>query len=328
MKPSLVTVVLPVYDRGAMLADAVSCLEAQTYRPLEIIVVDDGSTDETPDVCDRLSRDMPELVKTLRRPNGGPGAAREAGRVVARGEFIQYLDSDDWIHPRKLEIQVEALRREPGADIAYCRTLEIRAGESRSGVVRGRTGEALSSIFPYFLSGRLWHTITPLYRRGFCDRLGPWSSLRQEEDLEYDARAGSLGARLAYCPETLAEHRHHEGVRAGGDSLKDPGRMKARVESHRLVYGHALAAGIGPDDPHMRFYARELFLLARQCGAAGLSEESRELFRLARGASGTNRAGGADFRAYRALAAVVGWRTAGRLSCTVDRFRARAGTSS
>jgi hypothetical protein len=74
----------------------------------------------------------------------------------------------------------------------------------------------------------------------------------------------------------------------------------------------------------MQRFSRELFLLARQCGAAGLSAESRHLFALAREASGPRRARGLDFRLYRAVAAGLGWRLTGRLSCWVDCLRGSA----
>jgi hypothetical protein len=72
----------------------------------------------------------------------------------------------------------------------------------------------------------------------------------------------------------------------------------------------------------MQHFAREVFLLGRQAGAAGLSEESQMLFELARRASGTNRGRGIDFVLYRAGARVVGWRAMGRLACSLDRLRA------
>lgn len=76
----------------------------------------------------------------------------------------------------------------------------------------------------------------------------------------------------------------------------------------------------------MRIYARQLFLLARLCGAAGLSGESLRLFELARQASGPDRAGGVDFRVYRAATAVLGWTFAGRIACWLDTARRTFGS--
>src|SRR5436305_2913060 len=103
MSADLVSTVIPVYNRPDLLREAVACVVAQTHRPIEILVVDDGSTDETPAVAGQLAASYRDILRVIRKPNGGPGAAREAGRVAARGEFLQYLDSDDWIHPRKFE---------------------------------------------------------------------------------------------------------------------------------------------------------------------------------------------------------------------------------
>src|SRR5437660_1100924 len=110
MITNLVSTIIPVYNRSAMLREAVGSVLAQTYRPIEIIIVNDGSTDETPQVCRRLAQANPSVVRVISRQNGGPGVAREAGRQLAMGEFIQYLDSDDLLHPLKFERQVAALR--------------------------------------------------------------------------------------------------------------------------------------------------------------------------------------------------------------------------
>jgi hypothetical protein len=131
----------------------------------------------------------------------------------------------------------------------------------------------------------------------------------------------SLGTRLVWAPEFLADFRHHAGERAGGESLHNPVKMRWRCRAHRLIYEHARRNGIGPDDPHMQRFARELFLHARQCGAVGLSAEARDLFGLAREASGPRRARGFDCRLYRAATAGLGWCLAGRLSCWADRLR-------
>ena len=106
----LVSTIIPVHNRPALLREAVASVLAQTYRPIEIIIVDDGSTDETGTRSGGLGGSHSE-VRTIHRENGGPGAARETGRLAARGEFIQYLDSDDLLLPIKFELQVAGLRQ-------------------------------------------------------------------------------------------------------------------------------------------------------------------------------------------------------------------------
>ncbi|MGD0948065.1 MAG: glycosyltransferase family A protein, partial [Candidatus Binatia bacterium] len=101
MIPGLITTIIPVYNRPQLLRQAVASVLAQTYQPIEIVIVDDGSTDDTPQVAETLREQHPDEVAVLRQPNRGPGPAREAGRRAARGEFVQYLDSDDLLLPDK-----------------------------------------------------------------------------------------------------------------------------------------------------------------------------------------------------------------------------------
>jgi glycosyltransferase involved in cell wall biosynthesis len=321
MTQNLVSTIIPVYNRGALLREAVACVLAQTYRPVEIVLVDDGSTDDTPEVACDLADQHRGIVRVVRRANGGPGLARETGRWLARGEFIQYLDSDDRIDPRKFEWQVAALRAAPECGVAYCKTREYHVDQGPTDELSVATGRKLETLFPDLLSGRCWQTVTPLFRRSVCDQVGPWSDLCQEEDWEYDARVAALGTQLAWCPEFLADFRHHNGPRAGGHALWDRRKMSGRATAHRLIYEYARRAGIGPDNPHMQRFARELFRLARQCGAAGLKPESQALFSLSREASGPGRARELDFQLYRVAAACVGWSVCGRLACWADRWR-------
>src|SRR5579871_51520 len=93
--PGLVSTIIPVYNRPMMLREAVASVLSQTYRPIEVIIVDDGSTDQTPVVAEEVTRANPLEVVFVRKANSGPGPTRETGRLAARGEFIQYLDSDD-----------------------------------------------------------------------------------------------------------------------------------------------------------------------------------------------------------------------------------------
>src|SRR5437588_2235504 len=205
----LVTTIIPVYNRSAMLRTAVHSVLAQTYRPIEIVIVDDGSTDETAAVCDELARANHGIVRVIHQANGGPGAAREAAMRTTRGEFIQFLDSDDVLLPPKFAVQVAALEGDPSRDIAYGWTRIVIHGVARERPWK-RTGERIETMFPSMLESRWWATPTPLYRAELLRRAGPWTALRMEEDWEYDCRMASLGVKLAYVEEWVTESRFHE----------------------------------------------------------------------------------------------------------------------
>jgi glycosyltransferase involved in cell wall biosynthesis len=321
MRTGVVTTIIPVFNRAQLLREAVMSVIGQTYRPIEIIIVDDGSTDDTQSVCRELISRIDEPIRLLSQANGGPGAAREAGRLAADGEFLQYLDSDDLLYPRKFAVQVAALRRSPDCGIAYCKTREYVMGSTPVDLPSARTGEQFDKLFPLLLTGRCWQTVTPLIRRSVSDLVGPWSDLRQEEDWEYDARIAANDIKLVWCPEFLADFRHHEGARASGGSFGNPRKMQGRARAHRLVYEQLLRAQVPVSDVHRQSFARSMFLLARQCGASGLSRESRDLFALAREASGRDRARGYDFLLYYVAARCFGWCNLGRFTCWCDQWR-------
>jgi GT2 family glycosyltransferase len=324
MIPGLVSTIVPVHNRPRQLREAVESALAQDYRPIEILIVDDGSTDDTPVVAQALADAHPDIVCLVRQANGGPGAARETGRTLARGEFIQYLDSDDLLLPGKFSAQVTALRADPQADVAYGITYLRDAAGRRGEMPHKRTGECIGAMFPAFVMSRWWETATPLYRRTATDAAGPWTTLRLEEDWEYDCRVASVGGRLAWVSAPVSEHRDHSGDRLSRGEALEPARIGQRAASHLLILAHALRADVPLQSPEMRHFARELFLLARQCGAAGLHQESRQLFEGARRASGPQRSRGADYRAYKAVASVVGWSAAGRASLWLDKLRGAA----
>jgi|SRR5437868_9980427 len=317
----LVTTVIPVHNRPALLREAVASVLAQTYRPVEVVIVDDGSTDDTLAAAAGLSRQHADEVRVISRANAGPGAAREAGRVEARGEFIQYLDSDDLLLPGKFELQVAGLAAHPECGVSYGKTRYYRVGSRATDLPWKRTGEKVDEMFPTFLESRWWGTSTPLYRRSLSDLAGPWTTLRSEEDWEYDCRMASQGVLLHYVPEFVSEEREHDGERLSRNGSRERSKLKDRASAHALILRHAQRAGIGEGVPEMKHFARELFLLSRQCGAAGLAHESENLFRLAKNASGQLRGEKWDFKLYERLAALAGWCLMGKITCYSDNLR-------
>ncbi|HEY3409441.1 MAG TPA: glycosyltransferase [Propionicimonas sp.] len=115
---TLVSVIVPAFNVGGYLSRCLNSLLAQTHRPLEIIVVDDGSSDDTSVVMRRFEEEHPE-VHTVSQRHRGLGPARNAGLSIARGEFISMVDADDWVEP---EFIGDLLRnaQEAGADVAVC----------------------------------------------------------------------------------------------------------------------------------------------------------------------------------------------------------------
>jgi len=319
--PAMVSTIIPVFNRAELLREAVGSVLTQTYRPIEIIIVDDGSTDETPRICIELKKAHPEVIRCVRQPNAGPGVARETGRQMARGEFIQYLDSDDLLLPRKFEVQTAALRERSDCGVAYGFTRFYHVGEAPTNRPWKGSGRTVDAMFPSFAVERWWDTPTPLYRRSVCDAVGPWTDLRLEEDWEYDCRVASLGTKLVHCREFVADVRDHGKHRLCKGSPYDARRNRERARARCLMFQHIMAARMPDNVPELNHLSRSLFLFSRQCGASGLASESRDLFELALASRRGQDAPAGDFWLYRAATSVVGWCTTGRLACWMDRWR-------
>ena len=116
-KPNLISCIVPVFNGERYLAEALDSILAQTWRPLEVIVVDDGSTDGTAHIAAGYGAE----VSYIHQANAGPAAARNRGLDAARGEFIAFLDADDLWHKDKLSARWPASRRGRSSSCA-CRT--------------------------------------------------------------------------------------------------------------------------------------------------------------------------------------------------------------
>lgn len=109
----LISVIVTAYNIEHYIARGVRSICAQTYRNLEIIVVDDGSTDSTGQICDALAAED-ERVRIIHKQNGGPADARNVGTASSKGQYIGYVDGDDWIDPDMYETMLGALLEAAG----------------------------------------------------------------------------------------------------------------------------------------------------------------------------------------------------------------------
>jgi len=212
----LVSFIIPTHNYGRYVVEAVESALAQTYRSFEIIVVDDGSTDNTPE----LMAPLQDRVCYIRQEQRGPSAARNAGIKVARGELVAFLDADDVWLPHKTATQVSYLVAHPEIGLVCGRTRRTgNQGEDqpRIGYRRRRalrkliTLEAGAAFNDLFLRHRNYiATSTVMLRRQCLDLVGCFDeSLSRVEDFNLWLRvARHFG--IARLPEILALHRFHE----------------------------------------------------------------------------------------------------------------------
>src|SRR5262245_10729895 len=115
---SLVSVVIPAYNLADWIAETIGSVLHQTYQDLELIIVDDGSTDRTAEIAESVLRKGKLRFEILQQENKGPSVARNRGWRAASGKWIQFLDADDLIHPQKIETQITQ-NRHAGSAVIY-----------------------------------------------------------------------------------------------------------------------------------------------------------------------------------------------------------------
>lgn len=125
-----ISVIVPVYNAEAFLRRCTDSILSQTHRELELLLVDDGSADRSGAMCDEIARED-SRVRVLHKPNGGVSSARNLGLAEAAGEYVAFVDSDDWLEPNALELLLSALL-ESGADTAGCGHYNAKDGGARS----------------------------------------------------------------------------------------------------------------------------------------------------------------------------------------------------
>jgi glycosyltransferase involved in cell wall biosynthesis len=194
----LVSCIVPVYNGARFLADALESILEQTWPTREVIVVDDGSTDATPQVLAGFG----SRARVVRTSNQGPAAARNTGLSNSAGEFIAFLDADDRWLSDKLERQLARFRERPDLLVCFARFKNVQGAASIEG--------------DPLLNPEAW-PVTPfspctlLARRAAFDLVGQFDpSLRRGEDTEWFTRLMMKEVKYETMPDVLVERRIHE----------------------------------------------------------------------------------------------------------------------
>ena len=204
-----VGVVLAVYNGAAFLSEALRSIAAQTLRPLDVLAVDDGSTDDSV----RLLHDFG--VRTLHTENVGQAVARDRGITSVRGDFIAFLDQDDRWLPDKLARQVARLSAEPDLDfVGALSRVFLDAGADRPSWWKSSWDNDIPE--PSLLPS------ATLYRRSAFERVGGFATdaVRVSEDLAWTALAQDLGLHRAIVDEVLVQRRIHARNTSGDPDVR------------------------------------------------------------------------------------------------------------
>jgi len=200
MANPLISCIIPVFNGERYLGEALDSILAQTYRPIEIIVVDDGSTDGTGELGARYG----DRIRYFRQNNEGAPTARNAGLSAARGAFVAFLDSDDLWHPDKLERQMGRFEVRPELDLCVTHLQRFWIPELETERKRFQD-HRFAEVLPGYI------TQTLLARRNVFDSVGSFNTSRRVGDpMDWFLRAAEQGVVMELLPDLLVYQRMHE----------------------------------------------------------------------------------------------------------------------
>ena len=230
-----VSVIIPNFNRESLIGETLENMLSQTLQPQEIIVVDDGSTDDSVVVI----KEFGSKVKLICQPNQGPGAARNAGLKVAKGDYIQFFDSDDLCSLNKLEAQAKLLECS-GADIAYSpwvpACIESRQVQIEKHVFQQCALPQKLSSLNYFLRGWVSVFQALMFRRSFLQKIGTYrTDLMPSEDSEFLFRMLLHQPMMKFSPDCLVLYRSHIGGQITGSGTSSIHRAQDWSKFMKLV---------------------------------------------------------------------------------------------
>ena len=258
----LVSVIVAVYNIEEYLPRCVDSILAQTYRNLEIILVDDGSKDQSGNICDSYA-EKDRRIKVIHKKNGGLSDARNAGMNAATGEYIGFVDGDDWIEPDMYRAMYFACEKEK-AQAAVCRYKQI----TKSGIIDGSAGNSVSlsrdealEIYVcgderYLIYNSVW---SKLFARDLVEDMR-FPVGKNSEDIMFTTRAFCRMERLVYLDEAYYNYvLDREGSimneKAGERRLKD----EIPFWQEQIAYFREAGMPDLSDKAAYHFYRRLLF---------------------------------------------------------------------
>lgn len=232
--PPAVSVIMPAYNVAPYIAEAIDSVLAQTFKDYEIIVINDGSPDTTE--LERVLEPYREHIVYLKQDNRGAAAARNTGMYVARGEFIAFLDADDWWLKDFLRSQIEFIKHHPRCDLVYADAM-IFGDSPLSGRTFMQTSPSRGEVtFEKLITARC-NVITSgvLARRQMIMDVGMFDEeLLRAHDFDLWLRVVRHGGRIAYQKKVLLNYRGRADS-LSGDAIQ---RVERELEAYDKIDRH------------------------------------------------------------------------------------------
>ncbi len=252
MNASLVSIIIPCYNATRFMRQALDSALAQTYAACEIVVVNDGSTDDFETGI--ASYRAEPRVKIVAQENRGLSAARNRGIRESRGEYLKFLDADDWLALTAIATQAAAFEQQPELGFVYCDVIHVDAtGKPLGAYSVARARRVLNGdILPSLLVGGYFPPNTVLVPRRVLDRVGMFDeTLTAREDYELWMRIVCEGYAACFVPEKLAYYRRHSGNMTNDAAWMAETHLRA-LDKITTRYPHRVAAAL-----HELIYAQQ-----------------------------------------------------------------------
>jgi glycosyltransferase involved in cell wall biosynthesis len=266
-----VSVIIPTYNSARYLPDAIESIFSQTFQDFEIIVVDDGSIDNTKGILSDYLNKYPDKIKYLYKENGGCASARNYGLKKAKGMYINFLDSDDVFLPCKLEVQTKLLYEHPEVGFVYSNSIHFNEKDKREYLF-----EAVKPDKEVYLAEKLFTDLrldiaTALFRKECFEVAGNFDEeMRWNEDTEILLRI-AINFKAYFFPEPTSKYRiHPDGKSRDWENL-----MKGVLYSSEKVLKSYpdFAAKLGSKGP--KIIAGLKYQIAKTCIKKGKYNEAR-----------------------------------------------------
>jgi glycosyltransferase involved in cell wall biosynthesis len=235
-----VSIIIPMYNTEEWIASTLRCACSQTWPDVEIIVVDDGSTDNSYEVAKQFEH---ENVTLIRQENEGACAARNRALEEAQGDYIQYLDADDLMEADKIEVQMQRLDSASDGAVAAARWTRFyeRIGDGPHPPVPEEWEH--EDPFEWLIEAQAGRAMMPpigwLIPRSIIEKAGPWNeNLLINQDGEYFARVLLEAEQIVFCPETTVFYR--SGLPSSVSGRFSSGALQSQYEAAELITHHLL----------------------------------------------------------------------------------------